>query len=672
MLGSDIPRDCIHAIRNTYIVVFSLLLFRCWFSLFPLHCRFFIEQTVLLAIFAVLSQFPRDRVRAARPLPVSDKQKTPTEGVFDGDSAALKPEGTPPVATPGYPADKVVSHGHALPRASNATGGSALGDDDQRRTNAAASPLHADMNNQNTAAPDDPLNMEGTETRPPAHPGAYDTTIARPESRKGLGAWSTRDHENADVPSSDVGSLEVSSGGHPALGGLTAHKNVADGQQQLAPDIVLGDEHNLSQNSGAARPDSAGDAAAKGVGSVPELAFSRASFGGDIGSESEGGVVASVTTTDHSPVQTVQGLTGRHNSRHGNAQTAEHGAGVDASNLHGLAPPHAEGAESPRSGRQHAAHTTRRSGGNFAEEQHHRFEAVGVGVKSRTDQSGGDGVPSHLDDNRRQRPRQSESYGRAQVLRRQSAATENNNEVPETGEGHQRDQGFPRRESSRGIRRHDDGHGQQHRGVASGTGKPGDPSNRGVYTEVLKTGQTEGAHQRPGAIAGSCVGETRANRRPRKTSAAAGGTVGEGHRKPVRPVVEVPPLAVHPRVASTGIAGTAPGGDGTIHVYNIDAIEGNGEGTARGVRAFVPAATREVDEDVRRSIAGRSKVAAATLSIGGSLPHTKPASMVVGEPATRATGRMPKGGEGATADERGQDIAALISAGAREVSVNPS
>lgn len=669
----------LHPCHPQYIhcCFFIVAFFRCCFSLFPLHCRFFIEKTVLLAIFAVLTPFSRNRVRAARSQPVSDKQKTPDKDVFDGDSTALKPEGTSPVVTPDYPAEKNVSHGHVLPRASNATEGSALGDDDQPRTNAAASPLHADMNNENTAAPDDSLSTEGTETRPPAHPGAYDTTIARPESRKGLGPWSTRDHENADVPSSDVGSLEVPPGGHPALGGLATHKNVADGQQQLAPDTlaVLGDENNLSQNSGAARPDSAGDAAAKGVGSVPELAFSRASFGGGIGSESEGGGVASVTTTDHSPVQTVQGLTGRHNSRHGNAQTAEHGAGVDASDLYGLAPPHAaEGAESPRSGRQHTVHTARRSGGNFAEEQHHRFEAVGVGVKSRTDQSGGDGIPSHLDDNRRQRPsRQSESYGRAQVLRRQSAANENNNAVPETGEGHQRDQGFPRRESSRGIRRHDDGHGQQHRGVASGTGKPGDPLNRGVYTEVLKAGQKEGAHQRPGAIAGSCVGETRANRRPRKTSAAAdGAAVGEGHRKPVRPVVEVPPLAVHPRVANTGIAGTAPGGDGTIHVYNIDAIEGNGEGGARGVRAFVPAATREVDEDVRRRIAGRSKVAAATLSIGGSLPHTKPASMVVGEPATRATGRMPKGGEGAAADERGQDIAALISAGAREVSVNPS
>ena len=600
-------------------------------------------------------------MRAARLQPVADKQNI----TFGGDSTALKPQGTASVATPDYPADKAVDHNHALPRASNATGESALGDD-RPHTSAAAPPSHADRSNQNMVAIDDSLNTEGAETRSPAHPGGYDTTIARPESRKGLGSWSTRDHENGDASSSDVENLEGSSGGHPALGGLSSHKNGAHGQHR-DPDTraVLDDEINPSQGRGTARPHSAGDAASRGVGSIPELTFDRTSFGGDVGSEREGGVVESVAAADRSTVQTVQGLTRRNNS-HGNALTAEQGAG-DASNSNGFAPPYAE-AESPRSGRQYAAHTaSRRSGGNFAEEQH-QFEAVGVGVKSRTDQSGGDGVPSYLDDNRRQQPRQSETYGGAQVLRRQSSVAKKDELVPETGEGHQRDQGISRREPSGGVRRYDN-HDQQHRGVASGTGKPVDPSNKGVHNEALKPDQKKGGHERPGTIAGSYVGETRANRRPRKTSAAAGGAVGERPRKPVRPVVEVP-HAVHPRVANSGIARIAPDGDGTVHVYNIDTAEGNEEARARVVRTFVPAAgTREVEEDVSRSIAGHSKGAAVTFSIGQSLPQTKPASMTVAEPAIRTSGRIPKGGGAGTADERGQDIAASISTGAKEVSV---
>lgn len=583
----------------------------------------------------------------------------PVKCTSDEDSTALKPQGTASVATPDYPGDKAVNHNHALPRASNATGESTLGDDPPR-INAAAPSSHADINNQNGAAIDDSLDTEGEETRTPAHPGAYDTTIARPESRKGLGAWSTREHENGDVLFSDVEKLEGSSGGHPALGGLSAHNNAAD-EEHLDPDTrtVLNDE----TNRGAARPDSAGD-----VASIPELTFGRTSFGGDVGSEREGGVGESVTAADRSTVQTVQGLTRRKDSR-GNAHTAEYGAG-DALNPNGFAPPDAE-AESPRSGRQHAAHTaSRRSGGNFAEEQH-QFEAVGVSVKSRTGQSGGDGVLSCLDDNRRQRPRQSETYGRTQVLRRQSSVTENKKSVPERGEGHERDQGFSRRGPSGGVKKYDD-HDQQHRGVASGTGKPVDPSNRGVHKEVFKAGQTKGGHERLGGLTGSYVGETGANRRPRKTSGATGGAVGERPRKPVRPVVEVP-HAVHPRVANSGIARIAPDGDGTVHVYNIDTVEGNGEARSRVVRTFDPAeGTREVEEDVSRSIAGQSKGAAAKFSIGQSLPQTQPASMAIKEPATRTSGRMPKGGGATTADERGQDIAASISTGAKEVSVYTS
>ena len=548
-----------------------------------------------------------------------------------------------------------MNHIHTLPHFSEAAGSSASGDD-LACTNASAIPYQVGESNQNTIAIDGSLNMEEAETRSPAHPGTYDTSTAHPESRKGLGAWSTREHENWDV-SSDVENVEVSSGGRPVLERLVTHKNAADEQLAAETRAVLEDDYNPSHNR-SARPDSTGDAASKGVGSVSELAIDRTSFGGDIGSEPERAVVENVTAADRSTVQTVQGLTERQHS-HGNAHTVEHATG-DASNLNGFTQSYAE-AGSPRSGHRHATHTARRSGGNFAEEHH--LEAIGVGIESRMDQSGGDGVSSHLDDSRRQRPRQSETRGSTRVLRRQSTVTENN-AVPEPGEGHQKDQGLHRRGSSGGVRKYDD-HDQQHRGVVPGTGMPVEPSNRGVYREVFKTGQTKGTSERPGAIAGSCVGETRANRQPRKTTAAAGGAVGERPRKPVRPVVEVP-HAVHPRVANYGIAGTAPDGDSTTHVYDVDAVEENGEVRARGVRKFVPATAREVGEDVRRSIAGRK--VAATIPTGGSFPHTKPVSVDVAEPATRATGRRLKGG-GAAADERGQDIAASISTGAKEVSL---
>ena len=254
---------------------------------------------------------PRNRVRAARLQPASDKQNASKKGVFDGDSTALKPQGTSSVVPPGYSTDKGVNHIHTLPHFSEAAGSSASGDD-LACTNASAIPYQVGESNQNTIAIDGSLNMEEAETRSPAHPGTYDTSTAHPESRKGLGAWSTREHENWDV-SSDVENVEVSSGGRPVLERLVTHKNAADEQLAAETRAVLEDDYNPSHNR-SARPDSTGDAASKGVGSVSELAIDRTSFGGDIGSEPERAVVENVTAADRSTVQTVQGLTERQHS----------------------------------------------------------------------------------------------------------------------------------------------------------------------------------------------------------------------------------------------------------------------------------------------------------------------------------------------------------------------
>ena len=596
---------------------------------------------------------------------------------------APKPQSASPVATPDDPADTGGVNGHhALPHPSTAAGGSAFGGDDPSRTDTAASLTDIGRNNsQNRNATDGSTNGKGGETRFTPHPGAYDTTIARTEEgRQSLGSWSARDHESGKISSNVVDNKEVPSGDDPTAR-LATH---TDGQLAPVTDTVIDYEKSRLQNripqpepqNRVSKPDSTANASG-GVGAVPRLTLGDTSFGG-VGSERAG--VESDTEDDRSAVEE---LTERPpHSHRDDTHAGEYGMGGDVSHLNVLSSSSAEEVQNPRSGGKKVTHIARRSGvnsigggsggaANFGADQ--PFEAVGVsvrsrmdqgsgGVKSRTDQGGDAGGSHHLDNSRRQRARPSDIPGRAQTWRRKSDSVTGNNVAPEKSEGQSDGQGVHRHASTGSVRRHDSPDQQQHRGIVPETDVPVDPSKRVVYREVFKDGQVKenyetkgrheakGSYKRPGAIAGSRVGETRKNRRPQQTSttatsataaaAAAAVVVGERHpRPPLRPGIEGS-HAVHPRISNNDMAGNGLDEDGKIYAYDVNAAEGNGTARARAVRVAVLA--KEVDEDPRQRILGPKVM--ATLPTGGSILHKKMGSTAVAEPAMGVTGRMPKGG----------------------------